>query len=175
MSRGSDIYGATDFADQLHARTGLQVESWMQANEELLVALRSQSASSNLIQIFVTLAVAIGIASVLVVSVVQRSREIGILRAMGVSRKRILRVFLIQGAVVGLFGSLVGGAMGSGLSLAFMNLAASPNGEPLFPLLLTPALLGGAGAIAIVTGLAAAFMPALRAAKLDPVAAIRND
>jgi lipoprotein-releasing system permease protein len=68
------------------------------------------------IQVFVILAVAIGIASVLVVSVIQRSREIGILRAMGMSRGRITRIFLLQGGLVGVGGSLLGSGLGAALA-----------------------------------------------------------
>ena len=77
----------------------------MKINTQLLVGLRSQSSSSYMIQVFVIVAVALGIASVLVVSVVQKSREIGILKAMGTPTRRIIRVFLIEGALVGLAGS----------------------------------------------------------------------
>jgi lipoprotein-releasing system permease protein len=94
----------------------------MAANAELLTALRSQSSSSAVIQVFVILAVAIGIASVLVVSVIQRSREIGILRAMGLSRGRITRIFLLQGGLVGVAGSL----LGSGLGAALASRSAAP-------------------------------------------------
>jgi lipoprotein-releasing system permease protein len=69
----------------------------MQTNAQLLAALRNQTVSNNLIRSFVVIIVALGIASVLVVSVVQKQKEIGILRAMGASRGMILQVFLIQG------------------------------------------------------------------------------
>jgi lipoprotein-releasing system permease protein len=173
--RVRDPYAASDLASNLRGRTGLEVDSWMETNADLLVALRSQSASSTLIQVFVVLAVAIGIASVLVVSVVQRSREIGILRAMGVPRRRVLKVFLIQGGIVGILGSGVGLAGGTALSYAFMNLAASPTGDPLFPVDVTPQLLILAAVVATLTGLLAAFLPARRAAQLDPVTAIRDE
>ena len=78
-------------------------------NAELLVGLRGQRGSPALIQFCVSVAVAFGISSVLVVSVVQKSREIGILRAVGTPPGRILRVFLIQGGVLGVVGSLVMG------------------------------------------------------------------
>ena len=68
------------------------------------------------IQAFVILAVAMGIASVLIVSVVQRSPQIGILRAIGMSRRSVLRVFLYQGLLVGLGGAALGSALGSALA-----------------------------------------------------------
>jgi len=118
--------------------------------------------------------VAFGIASVLVVSVVQRSREIGILRAMGISQGQILRVFLLQGGLLGFGGSLVGSAIGGGAVLLWLRLARNADGTPMFLLTLEPTLFALAVAGATLTGLAAAFAPAMRAARLDPVVAIRG-
>src|SRR5690606_32904459 len=81
----AEIYEAESLAREIAGRTGLVAESWMATNAQLLTGLRSQGASSVMIQVFVVLAVALGISSVLAVSVVQKSREIGILRATGTS------------------------------------------------------------------------------------------
>ncbi len=169
------IFDADAIADRVAARTGLVSESWMKTNAQLLTALRSQSSSSTMIQVFVIIAVAMGIASVLIVSVVQKSREIGILRAMGAPRGRVLRVFLIEGALVGLAGSVIGGALGSALALFFQQLAVAPDGSPLFPVALTATLLGRSALIATVTGIVAATLPARRAARLEPAVAIRYE
>jgi lipoprotein-releasing system permease protein len=170
----ADIYQATEISGRIAAATGLASESWMQTNAQLLTALQSQSASSTVIRFFVVLAVAIGITSVLVVSVVQRSREIGILRAMGASTGGVLRAFLVQGAVIGLLGSLLGCAFGGGLALAFMRAFAAPGGTALFPINLTPGLFATATGVAVGTGVLAAVFPARRAAHLDPAVAIRH-
>jgi lipoprotein-releasing system permease protein len=76
--------------------------------------VNAQSTANTAIRVFVGLSVAFGIASVLVVSVVQKSREIGILRAMGITRGQIWRIFLLQGGLLGLGGSLVGSLLGLG-------------------------------------------------------------
>src|SRR5512132_380966 len=123
---------------------------------------------------FVIVAVALGIASVLVVSVVQESREIGILRAVGTSRARVMRIFLIQGGLVGLAGSAIGSALGAGLAVFFAGLARNADGSPIFPIDLSPALFLSAATIAIFTGLIAAVVPARRAARLDPASVIRH-
>jgi lipoprotein-releasing system permease protein len=168
-----EIFSAETVAEEIAARTGLQADSWMKLNRQLLVGLRSQSASSWMIQFFVVVAVALGIASVLVVSVVQKSREIGILKAMGTRTNQIVRIFLVQGAVLGLSGSLVGIAVGAGLSLFFASLAKNPDGSATFPVNLSAGLFLGAAAVATVTGLLAAVAPARRAAALDPADVIR--
>ena len=69
----------------------------MHTNPQLLAGAFNQTVMTVLIRFFLGLVVAIGVASVLVVAVVQKTKEIGILRAMGARRRRIMRVFLLQG------------------------------------------------------------------------------
>ena len=164
-----DIFAAQDIAQRIARLTGLKAESWMETNAQLLNALRAQRLSTQMISIFVALSVALGIASVLSVSVVQRTREIGILRAMGSPRQQILRVFLIQGALFGLVGSIPGGLAGYGMVAAFNTL-----GPGLFSVPLDFGLLLSSIGLACVTGVLAAALPARRAASLDPVEAIRH-
>ena len=171
----ASVFAAQDIARGLTAETGLVAESWMERNAQLLVGLRSQASSSLMIQIFVILAVAMGIASVLIVSVVQKSREIGILRAVGVSRARVLRVFLIEGAIVGLLGALLGSGLGGLLALFFESLATNADGTPTFAVALDAPLFVRTTLIALGTGLAAAALPARRASRLDPATAIRHE
>ncbi len=172
--RVGEAFDAERIALDAAERTGLEADSWMKINAQLLVGLRSQNSSKYMIQFFVVIAVTLGIASVLIVSVVQKSREIGILRAVGTSRSRVLRVFLIEGAVVGLFGSFVGSALGAAFSLAFAMLAKNPDGSPTFPVQLDLPLFAGASVLATSIGLLAAVIPARRAARLDPAEAIRH-
>lgn len=172
--RVSDLFGAEALAGELRGRTGLVAESWMGLNAQLLTALRSQSSSRYMIQFFVVVAVALGIASVLVVSVVQKSREIGILKAMGTPTRKLMRVFLLQGAVVGGVGSVLGGLLGAGLAGFFESLARNPDGSPTFPVQLNARLFLTAAAVALLTGVLAAVAPARRAARLDPAVVIRN-
>jgi lipoprotein-releasing system permease protein len=163
-----DIFDATRVADQIHRLTGLKSESWMQINSQLMNALKSQSLSSSLISFFVGLSVAFGIASVLAISVTQRTREIGILRAMGARRAQMLRVFLIQGALLGLAGSLAGAGVGWGMVWVFNTF-----GPRLFDISPSFGIVPVAVGIATLTGVVAAIAPAWRASRLDPVAAIR--
>lgn len=164
----AQIFQADQIAQRLGRLTGLQAESWMASNGQLLNALTSQSMTTQMIRIFVGISVAFGIASVLAVSVVQRTREIGILRAMGSPRGQILRVFLLQGGLLGLFGSLVGSALGWGLVQVFNLL-----GPKLFIIPVPADLIPLAILIATLTGILAAAMPARRAARYDPAVAIR--
>jgi lipoprotein-releasing system permease protein len=172
--RGERVFEAEGLAERIGERTGLLAESWMETNAQLLVALRSQSSSSYMIQVFVILAVALGIASVLAVSVVQKAREIGILRATGTATGKVMRVFLIQGGILGAGGAVLGILLGIVLALGFASLAENPDGSPIFPVALTPALFTRAALTAVVVGVIAAVLPARRAARLDPATAIRD-
>ncbi|MFA6957202.1 MAG: ABC transporter permease [Thermoanaerobaculia bacterium] len=168
-----DIFDAETVAQTIASRSGLIAESWMKLNSQLLVGLRSQGSSSIMIQFFVVVAVALGIASVLIVSVVQKSAEIGILKAMGTPTRRVVGVFLLQGALLGLVGSILGMLLGTGLAMFFQKLASNPDGSPTFPVNLTLLLYLRSAAIATIVGILAATSPAREAAKLDPAEVIR--
>ena len=150
----------------------LTVKDLFSANQ-VADALRAQTVSNNLIRSFVIIIVALGISSVLVVSVVQKQREIGILRAMGAGRRRIMTVFLLQGGLVGLAGSVFGSALAFGLLVVFSHVFKSPDGSALFSAQLDPMLVLLASVVACGVGLAAAAIPARSAARMDPVQAIR--
>jgi lipoprotein-releasing system permease protein len=169
-----DVYQAERFAQEVADAAGVQADSWIRTNEQFFSAVKTQTGANMAIRFFVGLSVAFGIASVLVVSVVQRSREIGILRAMGISRAQVMRIFLLQGGLLGLAGSLLGVVLGGAALLAFHTLQRNPDGTPLFPIIVEPLLFIVSVLLATLTGLAAALAPALRAARLDPVAAIRG-
>jgi lipoprotein-releasing system permease protein len=169
-----DVYAAEVVAQRITAATGVQADSWIKTNAELFTAIAAQSTSNNAIRFFVGLSVAFGIASVLAVVVVQKSREIGILRAMGISQGQVMRVFLLQGGLLALAGSVAGSALGAGVLALWQRSARTADGTPLFALVLEPSLFVEALALATATGLIAALAPARRAARLDPVVAIRG-
>ncbi len=170
----ADVFGAERVAVDVHARTGLTADSWMKLNAELLAGLSAQSSSKLMIQFFVVVAVALGIASVLIVSVVQKSREIGILRAVGTPARRILLVFLIQGGLLGVVGSVLGSGLGALFAKLFEGMVKDPSGAPRFPVELPPSLFMLATGLATGVGLLSAAIPAWRASRLDPSTAIRN-
>jgi lipoprotein-releasing system permease protein len=170
----TDVYAAEEIAQSVQAATGVEADSWIATNAQFFTAVNAQQTSNTLIRVFVGLSVAFGIASVLVVSVIQRSKDIGILRAMGTSQGQILRVFLLQGGLLGFLGSLIGAAAGGSAVVFWHAIMRQPDGSELFPLILEPSLFINAVLLAAVTGVAAAAVPALRAAKLDPVVAIRG-
>lgn len=169
-----DIYAAETLAQQIQASNDVEADSWIATNAQFFTAVQAQETSNTMIRLFVALSVAFGIAAVLVVSVIQRSKDIGILRAMGASRGQVLRVFLLQGGLLGFAGALVGCAVGAGGLVYWHAAVRQANGTELFPLVLERSLFVITTILATVTGLLAATAPALRAARLDPVEAIRG-
>ncbi len=169
-----DLDQAELLAQRIEAQTGLIADSWIRTNAQFVSALNSQRVSTNVIRFFVGLSVAFGIASVLVVSVIQRSKEIGILRAMGATQAQMRRIFLLQGGIVGFFGSLLGSALAWSFLLLWQLLARNPDGTPMFTIVVEPALVAIAAGGASLVGVLAALLPARRAAALDPVVAIRG-
>ncbi len=169
-----DVYSADEVAHHITALTGVQADSWIKTNEQFFAAVSAQTTANTAIRVFVGLSVAFGIASVLVVSVVQKSREIGILRAMGITRGQILRIFLLQGGVLGLGGAVAGSLLGSGGLVVWQQAQRNPDGTVMFAVSFEPLMFATALLLATVTGLLASLAPALRAARLDPVVAIRG-
>jgi len=169
-----DVYAAERVATRITATTGVEADSWISTNADFFAAVSAQTTANTAIRFFVGLSVAFGIASVLAVVVVQKSREIGILRAMGISQAQIRRLFLLQGGLLGLGGAVVGSAIGAGALVIWQRTTRMADGSALFPLTLDPKLFGIALVLATITGLVAAFAPARRAARLDPVVAIRG-
>ena len=155
-----DVWAAQTLAHDLSARLPYKVESWQEANAQLVAALNAQSISTTLIRGVVLVVVVLGIASVLVVSVVQKRREIGILRAIGASRAQIPRVFLLQGALVGALGSGLGVLLALLLIRAFTTFVRGADGLPLFDISLAPAQALQVAGIASLCGVLAAIAPA---------------
>jgi len=168
-----NVWTAQVLAEDLRRQFPYKIESWQENNAQLVSALNAQSVSTAIIRGVVLAVVVLGIASVLVVSVVQKRREIGILRAMGTTRGQILRVFLVQGAVVGAVGSLLGIALAVLLIWLFTHFVRGSDGLPLFAITLPLATALQVAFIATLCGVLAAIAPARRAAAMDPAQAIR--
>jgi lipoprotein-releasing system permease protein len=169
-----DIYAAETLAQQIQASNYVEADSWIVTNAQFFSAVQAQETSNTVIRGFVALSVSFGIAAVLVVSVIQRSKDIGILRAMGASRGQVLRIFLLQGGLLGFVGALVGSAAGAAGLIYWHSVVRQADGTELFPLILQQSLFVITVVLATGTGLLAATAPALRAAKLNPVEAIRG-
>lgn len=169
-----DFNSAPAVAKRLAARTGLQTTDWITENRRIQEGLRAQGTTGSLIKIFSLLTIVIGVASVLLLAAVRRRAEIGILRSFGVSTGAISRVFLLQGFLIGLVGSVLGSLGGWGFCTLIVVATQRADGTPALPV--DPALgeYGTAILLATVASTLAAIFPARAAAQTDPYEVIHQ-
>lgn len=152
----------------------LIITTWTEKNEELLSGLNGQSISSLMIQIFVIISVVLGISSVLAITVLQKSRQLGILKAMGIQDGDASKIFLFEGFILGIFGAILGILLGLGLSYAFTTFALNPDGTPVIALSINTGFIILSGFIALLASTLAALSPAIKSSKLSVIEVIRN-
>lgn len=150
------------------------VTSWIDKNGQLLSGLNGQSISSLIIQIFVMVSVVLAIACVLAISVIQKSRQIGILKAMGLKNREASLVFLFEGLILGLAGAVSGILLGLGLIYMFTEFAVNPDGTPVVEVAINYSFILNSGLIAVVSAAAASLIPARKSSKLSPIEVIKN-
>lgn len=172
----TELFKADDIALNVSDRLdgNLKVDNWKAQNAELLSGLNGQSISSIMIQVFVLVAVVLGIASVLAITVVQKSKQIGILKAMGIRDKAASLIFLFQGLLLGLMGAILGVALGLFLSFMFTKFALNPDGSPVVELYIDYGFIAVSALIALVSSTLASLIPAVKSSKLNPIDVIKN-
>ncbi len=163
-------------AEVIAAKTGLKVQTWQEVNGDLLSGLAAQKQTTDIIRLFVMILVATSVASVLIVSVMQRSREIGILKSMGASTFALQGIFTYLGALVGFSGALVGTGIGGSLILWLGDLPGDSSIKPGFwmPIEMQTRFLVEAFFVTAGIATVAALLPARRAALMNPVDVIRQ-
>ncbi|MDZ4197281.1 MAG: FtsX-like permease family protein, partial [Candidatus Izemoplasmatales bacterium] len=143
------------------------VENWIDQNAELLSGLQGQSVSSLMIQVFVMISVVLAIASVLAITVLQKSKQIGILKAMGIQDKDASMVFLFEGLILGVFGAIGGVLLGLGLAVSFTTFAIGADGNPVVPLFIDYGFIALSALIAVIAATIASLIPARKSSKLS--------
>ena len=146
--------------DDFSLRNLQEVMSAQEASSRVLALLLAAVASVSL------LVGGIGIMNIMLVSVTERTREVGLRMAVGARTRDILGQFLVEAVTLSLIGGLIGVALGTGTSLAIGSFLG-------WPVLLSPEAIGLAVAFAFVIGVFFGFYPARKAARLNPVEALR--
>lgn len=173
-------FAADVIAAQISGSLPYKTENWLVTNSTALEGIQGMNGSRDMISVFALMASSFAIASVLIVSVVQKGKQIGILKSMGATDGQILRVFTIEAGLIGLIGSLIGAGIAFALLSALMTIPLPPGPSPfpkhaaLFPITIDGATFTGACSAATFATMLAAVLPARRAAKLNPVEAIRG-
>jgi putative ABC transport system permease protein len=177
--RSSDVTHAIALTTQLR-HDGFQVQSL-----EIVVQIANRIVTAITVMFMLIggialLVATIGIANTMVMAIYERTREIGILKAMGASRGEIRRMFMMEAGCIGLIGGVIGLLLGwlAGLGLdqvipVYLRYRELPVRGDFF--VVTPTLAVGVIVFATLIGLVAGLLPAQRAAKLDPLEALRHE
>ena len=156
------------------------LRDWKRMNEGLFSALKLEKMAMTLILLLIVLVAAFNIVSTLIMVVTDKTREIGILRSMGMTAKRILRVFMLQGLAIGVAGTSMGVAGGVLLSwtIDHFGLISLPGGVYLIdrlPITLNPLDLVLIAVASVLISFVATIFPSRQASRLAPVEAIRHE
>lgn len=180
--RLEDETQATEIGARLGERLGYpySVQSWIERNRALFSALQLEKIALGVIVFLIVVVAAFNIVSTLVMVVSDRTKEIGILRTMGMTEKGIMRVFVIQGVWIGVIGTTAGAALGILLSWSLdrFELIKIP-GDVYFvdhlPATMDPLMIFLIVVASILVSFGATIYPARQASRLQPVDAIRHE
>lgn len=120
------------------------------------------------------ISVVLGISSVLAITVLQKSRQLGILKAMGITDGKASLIFLSEGLILGVMGAVLGVLFGLFLAFMFSQFAVNPDGTPIVALTINPPFIAISAVIAASASVLAALIPARKSAKLSVIEVIRN-
>ena len=172
-----EIFKADEIANVIKDKLdnqSIKVADWKSQNQQLLSGLSGQSISSIMIQIFVLVSVVLAIASVLAISVMMKSKQIGILKAMGLKDRDTSLVFMFEGLLLGILGAAAGLILGAALLLMFTKFAVNPDGTPVVEIYFNYGFIAASGGIAILSAVIASLIPARRSSKMNPIEVIKN-
>ena len=176
----NDVFLAQDIAHRIEATlgTGYLARDWMQLNRNLFSALKMEKTMMFLLLVLITLVASFNIVGTLTMIVNEKQREIAILKAMGATPQAIMRIFMLNGVVIGLVGTAIGIPLGYTFLYLIENywtFDASVYYISKIPVHIIPLDVMMVGASAILISFAATLYPSWQAAKLDPVSALRYE
>jgi lipoprotein-releasing system permease protein len=177
--RVTDPYDAEKTASEIEIETGLKADSWIEINSQLLDLLNTQKVVVWLYYVLIYITAGFGIANTLINIVMDKKSEIGMLMAMGTSRKSITKIFLIESTILGAFGLLLGLVLEYFTALAIGSHEIELPAETYLVLTCMPMKIAAmnffyASIFAFTINMIAGVYPATKASKLDPVEAIKS-
>jgi lipoprotein-releasing system permease protein len=161
---------AAVIAEELRGATGLKTIAWTEENQQLFEALGAQGRTGTIIKAFALITIMIGIASAMLLSIVRRRAEIGILRAMGASQRLVLGIFVLEGTLIGSLGAIAGALMAWLALTPFPPIGAVEAGG--LPVDREQGAYLLAIALTTLAGAFASILSAQRATRIDPIEAI---
>ncbi len=179
--RAVDVDDAVDIAEQLRQTMSPQYEvlDWQEMNSSLFFALRLERISMFVVLTFIILVASFSIVAMLIMIVIEKAREIAILKSMGATNGGVMRIFMYQGLVIGICGALLG--LGAGLSICYyLATVGIPLDSEVYYIATLPVDVNTAEVIAVVIcailiSFLATLYPSYQAARLNPVKGLRYD
>ena len=176
-----DIYAAPELASSIQDRLGYPfwTRDWQAMNEPLFAALKLEKLVMGLILTFIIAVASMNIISTLTMLVIEKRREIAIMKAMGAGRFDLMKLFMIDGLLVGFIGTVLGllGGLATCYALArwkFIELQSDVYYVDTLPVHIAPGLVVWVGLIAVAIAFAATVYPAWEGSSLDPVEGLRD-
>jgi lipoprotein-releasing system permease protein len=172
-----DPYAARDVAREIEDKIGYKSVSWVEASEDLLSLLLVRNVIMYSVVSAILVVASFGIYNTLSTIVMEKTRDIAILKSMGFHARDVRRIFLLEGLIIGMVGSLFGLILGAGLMKALSVIALKPPGVTEIvhlPVWWGPEQYALATAFALLSCIAAAYLPARRAGRLHPVDVLRG-
>lgn len=170
----TNVFDADTLSTQIQnlVGSGYTVTNWKAQNESLLNGISAQSSSGTIIEVFIIITLAVTIASILSITVLQKSRQMGILKAMGLSNRRSAEVFLYEAGLLGGFGSFFGIILAMFLIVGF-NMSAAP--KLTFSISFDPVFATINFIITVIASIIAGIIPARSSSKLEIIDIIREN
>jgi lipoprotein-releasing system permease protein len=198
METARDVFGADAAADYIHVKLkrpyaaaafkrdlsarlpDFAIATWEEENGAFVQALKLEKLGLTVIVLLVVIVAGFSIVGTLILTVMEKKREIGIMKAFGASERLIQRIFLTSGMTIGAIGGAIGLALGLLGCLAVrrwirLSDGTNPYGWEHLPIELNAPTVAAIAASALIVSLAAAVFPARQAARLDPIEALRED
>jgi len=161
---------AAGIAERLRRSTGLKATAWTEDNQQLFEGLDAQARTGTIIKAFSLVTIIVGIASAMLLSIIRRQSEIGIMRAMGARRSLVISIYVLEGTLIGVIGAITGALAAWLALLPLPPVSAVTSGELPIDRQQGDFLL--AIALTTLAAMLASILPARRAARIDPVEAI---
>lgn len=180
---GVDPYEAPALADRIRTEITmpLVVMSWAETRQNLYEAMKTEKIAMFVIESLLILIASFNISSTLFMAVGKKTREIGLLMALGMSRKKILALFSLEGFFIGMTGTFLGTLLGVGFALYLKVFKISmPGGGSVYyidtiPVSLSWTLVWMTVGFSMIVSLGASIVPAIRASQLSPVKALKYE
>ena len=173
-----DLLNAENYKDEiirvLPNSRNYSLSDWQKENKLLRNALSSQDTSNIIIQLAILSSLVVAITSILSITVLQKSKQIGILKAMGFTNTQTRTVFLISSFLLGILGASIGLGLGFAMYLTFISNNVDTNGFPIFEPVINWVYVGVSWTVAVAMATLAGVIPARRSAELDPIDIIQN-